>query len=708
MKRVFTTPTGRGVLFLAGTLLCTLAFWTVLITGSQWDNLWTAQSYPESYNASRVVRLYEYYAQEVEELLQTQALQGRLDYTDQQRLSNLQKFLSPENTNYRVAIHGQDGTLHYTNLPAGESLEDCQALTLGEQVLTWGDDLVEYDYFYYDELTDKTWLVVYREDGTYLRCDPAADPGGYNAYGYRASSDGTTWSSSYWPGEDSRIHSLTYTIQSGMRWPLAVQDYFSTDYDDYQVFQTFLPAISITAILSSLAFLWCLWALCSCAGRRRGREGLVLSPLDRVPLDLLAVLAFFAFLFLFSAGDSAAYASNQTAPRMTVFVGLACFTLAGSALFLLLVSTLAVRWKAGHMLRNTLTARLFSWLRRLAAEAAANWSMARRPVKTFLLYLLGTVLTGITVILIPFYQGFVLWRLCLWFRQWRAIREGTRRIVGGDPDYKIDTSLLYRDLREHAQQLNDLGSAVSTAVEERLKSERFKAELITNVSHDLKTPLTSIINYVDLLKKEDIQDPKALEYLEVLDRKSQRLKKLTEDLVEASKASTGALTVVRERLGFTQLLDQALGEYEEKFRQSGLTPVLTAPDHELYVEADGRHLWRVIDNLLGNCVKYALAGTRVYLDVKSWDGNVTLSIKNVSRDPLNLPAEQLMERFVRGDDSRTTEGSGLGLSIARSLTELQGGTFRLDIDGDLFKAVVVFPEYRDPLPLTGGPQGASG
>ena len=708
MKRIFTTPTGRTVLFVAGTLFCALAFWTVLITGSQWDNLWTTQSYPESYSADRVIHIYEYYAQEVERLLQTQALQSRLDYTDQQRLFSLQKFLSPENTNYRVAIHGQDGTLHYTNLPEGESLEDCQALTLGEEALTWGSELVESDYFYYDELTDKTWLVVCLEDGEYLRCDPAAAPGSYNDFGYRSSSDGTTWSSSYWPREDSRIHRLTYTIQSGIRWPLTVQDYFSSDYEDYQVFQTYLPGIAGTALFSTVAVLWLLWALCTCAGRRQGESRLVLSPLDRVPLDLLAVLAVFAFSFLFSAADSVTYASNQSAPRMTVFVGLACFTLAGSAMLLLLLSTLAVRWKAGHMLHNTLLARLLGWFRHLVAGAAANWSVARRPVKTFLLYLLGTVLTGLTVILIPFYQGFVLWRLCLWFRQWNSIREGTGRIVGGDPDYKIDTSHLYRDLREHAEQLNDLGSAISSAVEERLKSERFKAELITNVSHDLKTPLTSIINYVDLLKKEDIQDPKALEYLEVLDRKSQRLKKLTEDLVEASKASTGALSVSREKLGFTQLLDQALGEYEEKFRKSGLAPVLTTPDHELYVEADGRHLWRVIDNLLGNCVKYALAGTRVYLDVKSWDGNVTLSIKNVSRDPLNLPAEQLMERFVRGDDSRATEGSGLGLSIARSLTELQGGAFRLDIDGDLFKAVVVFPEYREPLPITNGPQRVPG
>ena len=177
----------------------------------------------------------------------------------------------------------------------------------------------------------------------------------------------------------------------------------------------------------------------------------------------------------------------------------------------------------------------------------------------------------------------------------------------------------------------------------------------------------------------------------MLDRKSQRLKKLTEDLVEASKASTGALTVNKERLDVVQLIRQATGEYEEKLSAAGLTLMLQLPNTPVYIDADGRHVWRVLDNLLGNCAKYALEGTRVYLDAMAWDGNAVITVKNVSRQPLNIPAEQLVERFVRGDESRTTEGSGLGLSIARSLTELQGGRFLLDIDGDLFKAKVMFP-----------------
>ena len=198
-----------------------------------------------------------------------------------------------------------------------------------------------------------------------------------------------------------------------------------------------------------------------------------------------------------------------------------------------------------------------------------------------------------------------------------------------------------------------------------MKSERFKAELITNVSHDLKTPLTSIINYVNLLKTTEQTDPTARQYIDVLDRKSQRLKKLTEDLVEASKASTGALSVNREKIGMVQLLDQALGEYEEKLEGKHLAVVRAVPEGECYVYADGRHLWRVIDNLLSNCAKYALEGTRVYIEIFRGKGSVSLSVKNVSRDPL---------------------------SIAKSLTELQGGTFELVVDGDLFKAIVTLPQ----------------
>ena len=261
----------------------------------------------------------------------------------------------------------------------------------------------------------------------------------------------------------------------------------------------------------------------------------------------------------------------------------------------------------------------------------------------------------------------------------------------GDLDNRVDTHRMPHDLQLHGEDLNNISMGLSAAVDEKMKSERFKAELITNVSHDLKTPLTSIINYVNLLRSTQQTDPKALEYIEVLDRKSQRLKKLTEDLVEASKASTGVLKVEREKIGMEQLVDQALGEWEEKLAARNLTVVKMLPEGETWVYADGRHLWRVVDNLLSNCSKYAMEGTRIYVELTRGKGKATLAVKNISREAITVPAERLVERFVRGEESRNTEGSGLGLSIARSLTELQGGDFQVTADGDLFKAAVTLP-----------------
>ena len=228
-----------------------------------------------------------------------------------------------------------------------------------------------------------------------------------------------------------------------------------------------------------------------------------------------------------------------------------------------------------------------------------------------------------------------------------------------------------------------------------------KTELITNVSHDIKTPLTSIVNYVDLLQKPHTP-AEGEQYLEVLARQSQRLKKLTEDLVEMSKASSGSIPVNLAPVNVVELVNQALAEYEEKLQRANLPVVLTAPQPEILVSADGRLFWRVMDNLLGNCVKYAQPGTRVYVDVVKYEKKVMISVKNISQAELNLPAEELMERFVRGDSARNTEGSGLGLNIAKTLMSLQKGKLNLVIDGDLFKAVLLFnclsptPEEKAP------------
>ena len=228
-----------------------------------------------------------------------------------------------------------------------------------------------------------------------------------------------------------------------------------------------------------------------------------------------------------------------------------------------------------------------------------------------------------------------------------------------------------------------------------MKSERFKTELITNVSHDIKTPLTSIINYVDLIKKENVTDPTLQEYVEVLDRQSNRLKKLIEDLIEASKASTGALSVNMEPVDAAVILDQVVGEFREKLEARGLSVVVNAQQPPVMILADGRHLWRVMDNLMGNIAKYTQTDTRVYIDMKKEGGWVQMTFRNISREQLNISSQELMERFVRGDSSRNTEGHGLGLNIAQSLTKLMGGNLHIEIDGDLFKVKLFFQEYRE-------------
>lgn len=273
----------------------------------------------------------------------------------------------------------------------------------------------------------------------------------------------------------------------------------------------------------------------------------------------------------------------------------------------------------------------------------------------------------------------------------RTLEKNGQRLAEGDLTTPVDTHRLFGAFRRYGQAMNRLQSGMENAVQEQMRAERMKTELITNVSHDIKTPLTSIVNYVDLLKKEDIPSPIAREYIAVLDRQSKRLKKLTEDLVEASKASSGALPVDLQPTDVNVLFSQIVGEYQDRLADCHLTLVAQPPEGQPVVAADSKLLSRVMDNLVSNICKYAMPETRVYVSGTVADGQMTLSFKNVSRAELNISPDELMERFVRGDASRHTEGSGLGLSIAQSLVQLMGGTFRLSIDADLFRADVTLP-----------------
>ena len=490
----------------------------------------------------------------------------------------------------------------------------------------------------------------------------------------------------------------------------SIQDEFSQIWRlwdmDRASFDQYLTGFLNLGALTLLALIWILWT----AGHKSGAEEIVLTWQERIFFDVYAVvmiagIAWLAFGTVWAAeqlywGQSYAVRGEDFDTFFNLGVtGAGALFAAGVGCAVLLLRTLAVRVKARCLGKTTLLCRVAAWMAGTIHDFVRFLPFTWKIVLGFGAYVIVTFF----LIMGGVYNGaFMFMYLCLqlalvlflswWAYGYYRLRQGTKTIARGDLEYQIDTRHMPYDLRLQAEDLNNISVGLAGAVDEKMKSERFKAELITNVSHDLKTPLTSIINYVNLLKSTQQTDPKAIDYIEVLDRKSQRLKKLTEDLVEASKASTGVLSVTREKIGMSQLIDQATAEWEEKLSDRRLTLVTTLPEGETWVYADGRHLWRVIDNLLSNCAKYAMEGTRIYLDLERGKGQVALSVKNISRDPLNVPAERLMERFVRGEESRSTEGSGLGLSIARSLTELQGGAFDLAVDGDLFKAIVTLPQ----------------
>lgn len=451
-------------------------------------------------------------------------------------------------------------------------------------------------------------------------------------------------------------------------------------------------AIPLTALCLVLAVALFIFLLVS-AGHRTGTAEVSRNWFDRIPLEL--VLLGMALL----VGFGGRALTDRTLTVLGLFLPMLL------ALGLLFSMTFAVRCKTKTLVKGT----LLYWVCRGAwAGAKGLWYMVKNLP---LVWKTALVWGGISFVelvaclseraeaslVVWFIEKLVLTPVILMFAiGLKKLQDGARRMAAGDMA-PVPEKFLFPDERKHAQSLNSIGQGARLAVEKQLKSERLKTELITNVSHDLKTPLTSIISYVDLLKKEGLASEHAPEYVDVLDRQSQRLKKLTEDLVEASKASTGNIQTHPEDVDVNLLLSQAAGEYAERLAAAGLTPVTTLDPGEPHIRADGRLLWRVFDNLLSNACKYAMPGTRVYLTTEAKDGEVRIAFRNVSREPLNISAEELMERFVRGDASRNTEGSGLGLSIAKSLTELNHGTLDLAVDGDLFKATLIFIPVQEAL-----------
>lgn len=464
----------------------------------------------------------------------------------------------------------------------------------------------------------------------------------------------------------------------------------------------FLIAAVAGGVLGALALALLVYG----AGRRRNQDGTLSLPwLDRkVSADLLGVgMAVVAILWLLLDGLGVSYAAERSLSILPAghLIG------TGVAVALLAIGcvSLARRYRAG-VLGDNLS------LRRLRERIPRPRDLWHRLLD-FLLRFWAAGLCFLGLCLLEFLcafdavaysgGGILIWFLLKVLQgalvvyvilAMKELRAGGDQLAAGNLDYQVPTNRLYGEFRRHGENLNNLRGGIQHAVEEQMKSERMKTELITNVSHDIKTPLTSIVSYVDLLKKEPMPTDQAKEYLDVLDRQAARLKKLIEDLVEASKASTGSLTVNFQPTDVNVLLSQSAGEYQEKLAARDLTLILTPAEEAPMISADGQLLWRVFENLLSNALKYAMPGTRVYLSCETTDQAVVIAFRNISASPLNISAEELMDRFVRGDAARSTEGSGLGLAIARDLTQLQRGTFALTIDGDLFKATLTFPRCQ--------------
>ena len=464
--------------------------------------------------------------------------------------------------------------------------------------------------------------------------------------------------------------------------------------------------IAAAALLTVICFVFLLCA----AGHHPGVDGIRPGWGTKIPLDLLTAAVGLGLFLGIQLVVEAGFWSG-----IAVILGIVLGSAAGAGVFTGWCMSLALRIKLGGWWRNTVIYVALRWAWKVLKKLGGGLRAAGRGLagllggiplvgKTVLIFLGLCVLEGLGILVsLGFFWSWgvlaflwVLEKILLFLAvlavalMCRKLLLGGRALAAGDLAYQVDTSRMVLDFKSHGEDLNHIAQGMAAAVDQRMRSERMKTELITNVSHDIKTPLTSIINYADLIGKEPRDSEKIPEYAAVLTRQSERLKRLIEDLVEASKASTGNLEVDLAPCQPGVLLTQAAGEYEQRLKDAGLDLVTRQPETPVTILADGRRLWRVFDNLMNNICKYAQRGTRVYLTLEERDGQAVISFKNTSRAPLDIPAEELLERFVRGDAARGGEGNGLGLSIARSLTELQKGTLDLTVDGDLFKVVLRF------------------
>ena len=497
--------------------------------------------------------------------------------------------------------------------------------------------------------------------------------------------------------------------------------YITTSIEDFTIYSSYLEEFEDTTVSQALSkvfipedeayiiipistvliILICTYLIIS-IGYKKGEDGITLNDIDKIPLEIIVIVSAFLCAIPLIALHSfheqyEIIVSLLTTEYLVIYV-----------LGAIIMHTFIKRIKSKTLLKTTLIGMLVNivdkFIKLLTNGVKKIFETVVFSTNITVKVLLETlcIIFIATAIAILFRFSFfsiileiILLTVVIYMRikfivDFEMIEKKLKEMYEGNNQTKLNEEKFLVEYRNSIRYLNNISNGFEVAMQDRIKSERLKADLITNVSHDIKTPLTSIINYVDLLKQENIENEKAIEYIGILDNKSQRLKKLTEDLVEASKVSTGNISLNLEKINIVELINQALGEFKDKFEKSSLTTIVDSKENEINIKADSRYMYRIIENLFSNISKYALENSRVYIDIRKEDNKVVIDIKNISKDRLNISAEELMQRFVRGDKSRTTEGSGLGISIAQNLTELQNGEFNLKLDGDLFKVELKF------------------
>ena len=483
-----------------------------------------------------------------------------------------------------------------------------------------------------------------------------------------------------------------FSVYTSLENDLTYYDQYRTNKTVFDMAQIlYKPALYLLP-LSIIAVLVLLIMNCFLIGLRNEKGEVILNAFDKTPLLVALIILF--ILFMIGCGFLIALTSENLT---LILSGTAIGAVIGYISFVFFLETIIKRIKSKTLFRNTITYRILRWIKSLITSMTRNANMTVKLILIFIAFgilnIIGFSLSisepiGIFILIAIWVYAFA--KIHQWLVRYIEIKNAINEIYIGNTEVHLDEKRYKGSLNSMAIQVNDIAGGLSNAIQEKLKSERLKTELITNVSHDIKTPLTSIINYVDLLKKEKMPNEQAEEYLNILDNKSQRLKRLTEDLVEASKASSGNIKLNIEKLNVNELLKQVSGEFEDKFKLRNLEEVMSLPEKNVYINADSRYMYRILENMYSNISKYAMDNTRVYIDVIPNNNRITIQMKNISKEKLNISTEELMQRFVRGDSARNTEGSGLGLSIATSLTTLQGGTFNIYLDGDLYKVIIEF------------------